>query len=399
MLHKKITDLCFTPLRNVGMSKFFMMTLPVFIGLVLLFVNPAKLDGGDFMAIAWNPGQELLAKGALDVAYPYPLWTVVVMIPFVIWPPQVGILLWFTCNLVMLAASLAILIPLFDWKVSPFTLFVIVALTLYFPPVLYGLWYGQLTIFALLMFALTVHFFLREQWTGLGIVLGLSFIKPHVMILLAGLLLLLSLWHRRWQTLFAFGAIILTLILISLPFISSPAQIVGGGISSHLSTYVKLSSTLWGLCLSLGVSWIVPLFIALGLTAWVGWLWFPFLRSGEIPERRVLFLFSAAVIINLIIIPYGWLYNLCLLLLPLGYSISLALKAKKRQQLIWLAALFMIMHPLMLFLLVINQARHSYEIISVLALFVIMTVLEYQMTGAKLMAVFSDAGLLSEIET
>lgn len=371
-------DVVFKPIRNPGILKLFLFIAPLLTGILLLFINPVELESGDFMAIAWIPGQELLANGAVSADYPYPLWTLVVLAPFIIWPLKTATLLWYACNLLMLAASLATFISLFEWEISPIVLLAIVALAGYFPPVLYGLWHGQLTIFLLLILALSARFFLREQWTGLGIVLGLSFIKPHMLILLAGLLLLLSLMRRRWQTLLGFGATILTLVIVSLPFASSPAQIIGSQIGSHLTTYINLSSTLWGLFLSLGFPWPVPFVTSLGLMACVGWLWFPLLRGAEISSDRVVFLFSTAVITNLIVIPYSWLYNLILLILPLGYSISLALRVKNRMRLAWLTALFTIMHPLMLLLLILNHAFHFYQIIPALALFAIMLWLERQ---------------------
>ncbi len=375
-------DKFFKPIRNPSLLNLFVFIVPVLAGALLLFINPTNLTG-DFVTIAWNPGQELLTKGSVDANYPYPLWTLVALMPFVILPFKVATFLWFICNLLMLAASFAIFLKIFDLEVSRFALFLIIILVGYFPPVLYCLLYGQLTIFSLLILILTTLFFLRGQWTWLGIVLGLSFMKPQVMILLVGILLLVSLWHRRWQTLLGFGATILIMTLVSLPFTSSLAQIVGGGISSHLETYIRLSCTLWGLFLSLGISWLVPFLISLGLLVWVGWAWLPLFGSAEISSDRVLFLVSAAVIINLAVIPYSWLYNFTLLLFPLGYSFSLALKVKNKMRSVFLATLFLIMHPLILFLLVINNDQHSYQIISALALFVIMLMLEFQMPLLK----------------
>jgi hypothetical protein len=231
------------------------------------------------------------------------------------------------------------------------------------------------------MLALATYLFLRQRWTWLGIVVGLSFIKPQVMILLAGLLLLWSLWRRHLQTLLGFSGIMTVLVLISLPFISFPGQIIGGGIGSHLTTYIKSTSTLWGLFLSLGISWVVPAVISIVLITWLGWIWLPFLRGRVISSNRILFLFSATTMVNLILVPYSWMHSLVLLLLPFGYSFALALRMITKVRFTWLILLFVIMHPLMLGLFIaLSGSTHTqaYQIIPALALLPTMVFLEFQ---------------------
>lgn len=375
--------------RTIQNMYFFKLVLFVAILLTVIlfiFIDPRSLDASDFMLVAWNPGKSLLQTGSVYADYPYPLWTVVVMLPFTIWSPTVSMLLWFICNLFMLAASLVLLIRLFEWNMSPIFFVTIVLISGYFLPVLTSLWLGQLTIFSLLILLLTAYMFKAQRWGWLGIMLGLSFIKPQVMILVAGLLLLWALWQRRWKILLGFGAVIIFLTLISLPFITSPGQIIGGGISSHLATYIQKTSTLWGLFLNLGTSWLIPLMISLALMAWLGLIWLPFLRGKEMSSKRMLFLFSAATLVNLMAIPYSWMHNLTLLLLPLGYSLSLALKIKSSARFIWLTLLFVIMHPLMFGLFVAFSKfdhKQAYQIISALALLPIMIFLESQTTSER----------------
>ena len=376
----------FQPIRNPGFFKLFLVTIPLVAGILFPFMSPGKLDASDFMLIAWNPARELLTTGSIYANYPYPLWTVLVMLPFTIWPPQTAMILWFICNLLMLAASLALFISVFDWEISPVLLALVISLSTFFLPVMTSMWLGQLTIFSLFILSLTVHLFLHQRWTWLGIALGLSFIKPQIMILLAGLLLLWALWQRRWQVLWGFGAVILLLVLISLPFIASPGQIIGGGIGSHLMTYIQRTSTLWGLFLSLGISWIVPLVISLALMAWLGWIWLPLLRGAEMSSNQVLFLFSTATLVNLMIVPYSWMHNLALLLLPFGYSLALTLKIKGGARLVWLGLIFMIMHPLMLILFITLNGpdlTQAYQIIPALALLPTLYILDLQTTPQR----------------
>lgn len=369
----------FQPIRDAGFFKLFLMALSLAVGMSYIFINPSNIDASDFLLIAWNPAQELLATGSVFADYPYPLWTVIVMLPFTVWPPKVAMIVWLACNLLMLAASLALLVPLFDWELSPLLFTLAISLSVFFLPTLTSMWLGQLSIFSLLILALTVHLFLHQRWAWLGVVLGLSFIKPQVMILLAGLLLLWALWHHRWQVLFGFGGVIAVLVLISLPFISSPGQIIGGGISSHLGTYILRTSTIWGLSLSLGSSWVIPAAVSLGLLVWLGWVWLPVLHEREPSRRQVFLSFSAAILVNLIALPYSWMHNLTILLLPFVYSFSMALKAKDPARAGWLAILFLIMHPLMVGLFVAFSGRdhtQAYQVIPALAVIPVMILLE-----------------------
>lgn len=373
------TPLLFRPISTPGFPKLFLIVLILLTGVISIFIRPGNLDASDFMLIAWEPGQELLKTGSVGANYPYPLWTVLVMLPLVIWTPKTAMLLLFICNMLMLAASLTLFMMIFDWALTPALLALTISLSGFFLPVLSSMWLGQLTIFSLFILALTLYCYLQNRAVWLGVVLGLSFIKPQIMLLLAGLLLLWALSQKKWKVLWGFGAVMLALVLISIPFISSPAQIIGGGILSHLTDYILVTSTLWGLTLTLGWSWFIPLAISVALLLWVGWLWLPLFRGRSPSANRAIFIFSAAVIVNLIVIPYSWMHNLALLLLPAGYSLSLILKLEGRARLLWSALLFIIMHPLMvgLFLLfTIPDTTQAYQIVPALFLLPMMIFLE-----------------------
>ena len=103
----------FQPMGMPGFPKLFLIVLMVLMGAISIFIHPGNLDASDFMLIAWEPGQELLKTGSVYANYPYPLWTVVVMLPLVIWTPKTAMLLLFICNMLMLAASLTLFMMVF----------------------------------------------------------------------------------------------------------------------------------------------------------------------------------------------------------------------------------------------------------------------------------------------
>jgi hypothetical protein len=371
----------FQCIRNERFIKFFLGSIPLLAVILFAFMIPNPRMTSDFSMIAWDPGQELLATGSVSADYPYPLWTVVVMLPFSIWPLQIALVIWSICNLLMLAASLAILFLLLGKDISTFLFVLLVSISGSFLPVITSIWLGQLSIFLLFILVLTTYLFLNKKWTWLGIILGLSFIKPQIMILLVSLVLLWAAWHRRWQTLLGFIGIITFLSLISLPFITNPGQIIGGGIGIHLTNYIRQTSTIWGLFLTLAIPWFVPMIVSIALLVWLGIIWWPFLRGREMAFNQVFFLFSFAILVNLITIPYSWMHNLTLLLLPFAYCLTLIRKVKSKARFYWLILLIIVIHPLMLGLFIaLNGPTHTeaYQIIPALILIPTIYYLEIQ---------------------
>jgi hypothetical protein len=153
-------------------------------------------------------------------------------------------------------------------------------------------------------------------------------------------------------------------------------QIIGGGVASHLETYIRLTATLWGLMLNLGVSLVFPVVITIFIILWVGCIWLKFIRDTKTSKDKVLFLFSVAILINLIFIPYSWMHNLALLLLPFGYSLSLVLQVKNKIRYSLLAFLLFLMHPLPILLYLAFGGAQSYQIILALILLPTMIALE-----------------------
>ena len=88
-------------IRQTRFLKYFLGSLPLLTAILFVFMIPSRLATSDFTMIAWTPGQQLLATGSVSANYPYPIWTALVMLPFSVWPVQVGMALWAICNLLM----------------------------------------------------------------------------------------------------------------------------------------------------------------------------------------------------------------------------------------------------------------------------------------------------------
>lgn len=381
----------FQPIRTPSFLKLFLFILVLLVCIVFIFIRPDNLEQSDFMLIAWYPGQQLLHTGFVDANYPYPLWTVIVMLPLVVWAPKTAMLLMFVCNMLMLSASLTLFVLIFKWELSPVLLVLYVFISVLFLPVLSSLWLGQLTIFSLLILMLILYFYLNKRWGLLGFVIGLSFIKPQVLLLLAGSLLFWSLWKKQWMVWRSFIIVIASLVLASIPFVSTPLQIIGGGINGHLETYIRETSTIWGVFMGLGQTWVLPFLISFALLIWLAWEWLKFVFGITGKYISPVNLFLLTVIINLIVIPYSWMHNLILLLPSLGYFFTSILKSQVRQKNIWIAFLFFIMYPLpiILFIVFMNLTTvQIFQIVPVLILLPFILFFEYYYS----LNLFPDAG-------
>jgi hypothetical protein len=343
------------------------------------------------MLIAWSPGQQLLAGHTVDINYPYPLWTVVVMLPFAIWSPKVAMLLWFLTNILMLATSICILIELLSGSISPLRLVLVVAAVGFFFPVLTSIWLGQLTIFSLLVLIMIPYAIMRQQWWQVGIYLGLSLIKPQVTILVTVAVLAWALWTRRWRIIAGFGCVMVLLVVIALPFASSLRQIIGGGVDNHLFLYLDKTSTLWALCLTLQSSWALPMAISIALLIWLGYLWLPLFRR-DISFDRVTFLIALTTVVNLLIIPYSWMHNLLLLVFPAGYGLACAWRLSCIGRSLWSIVLIALMHPFFLliyFTLTLSSNSQAYQIIPAVILLPMLFIIQWQVDNHSMRLPFT----------
>lgn len=321
------------------------------------------------MLIAWQPGRQLLETGSIDPDYPYPAWTVVAMLPIIIWEPYTSMIIWYICNLIMMGVSIVVFIRLMGWEIPLYFYPIFVILIPFFLPVLSSFWLGQLTIFSLLMLVLAAYSLKNRHFSWLGLVLGLSFIKPQLAAPLAGFLLLWALIHRRWSTLIWFGVVIGALVIISIPAVESPMQIIGGGINSHLNTYIDEGSTLFALFAINKISLWIPTMISAVLAGWLFYIWIPALRNPE-PAGNYLYLFSATVMVNLIILPYSWLNNFALTIFPYGYGLMMAAKFNLRARAYSFLAFLAIMYPITMvmfqYFYFFGKKTQAYQIVPVL---------------------------------
>lgn len=360
--------------------------LPAFlfalIGLIIAsFLMPTvDFRARDLRLIVWEPGQEFLTTGAVNMGYPYPLWTLALMWPLVYLPLETSAQIWLVCNLTLLALCVVLIFKVLNWPQQPVALASTGFMVGTYPAVFLGLRAGQVVFVSLITLLALVWAVRQERWGIAGALIGFALFKPQMLALVGAGLMGTALLQRRWRAPVAFGIVLVLLVLIGAPLASEPRQIFGGGIGEHLLLYIGRSSTLWGLSITtLSPSLLPPAIVSVALGVWVVGAWLMAVRAGQFQER-MLYLIALATTINLLIVPYSWSYNHVLMLLPLAYAVNLAWKIPTYRRWIWLLALLAaylipgIMHEQFS----LPSHNDSYPVVGVLVTLPLLVILENQ---------------------
>ena len=333
----------------------------------------------DFLLVAWDPGRQLLDRGFVDLTYPYPLWTPVLMLPLVLWSPAIGAELWLICNLLMLAISITTIIRLMEWPYDFSTVAIASLLVGVYDPIFTSLWLGQLVFVSLIALVLLVRALQSSRWVGVGLLLAVSLIKPQVTILVILAVLGLAAWQRRWAVFATFAAVVGLLVALAAPFAVVPRQIVGGGVGEHLTTYLAHTSTLWGLMLTLIPNFLVlPALVSCVLLVWIIYLWIHALYTGQ-SAKRIIYLIVITTVVNLLIVPYSWSYNQAILVFPFAYAIDRAWRLHGFARIGWFVALFALIYPatqLIYRILTVPHQSDVYQIIPVVLFLPLIVILQ-----------------------
>lgn len=367
----------FAKTRHSSVSDYFLCSaVSIMLNSMIFFWFKAghAASGSDFALIAIQPIEQLRRDGAIGLDYPYPLWTPLLLAPFVLAFTEHATQLWIFFNIILLSCSVVLLAHLLNWKhklraTSLFT----VALLLY-QPVFTSLWLGQLVFLSLSILTLTIWAIRARQWTTAGVMLGLGLIKPQVTFLISAAVFGNALWHRNYKLFAGFGVTALSLIALSAPFALHVRQIFGGGIGDHLELYLAHTSTLWGLLLTTTGSLAAPAVICAALLLWIAHVWLQSTRSKTL-EQDILFLASVTLIVNLLTIPYSWSYNHALLALPMLVSIYEARALSTRGRLIFAISIVWSLYVLPPYIhasLTLPYESDVYQVIHVLVFMIIL---------------------------
>jgi hypothetical protein len=259
--------------------------------------------------------------------FPYPPWYALPSLPLALLPIDVAAHLWLELNLAMLVLSVWLLSD--GW--GAIKRLAAIPASLFFLPVLGGLYVGQYSFPVLLGLALAVYALRHERPFWLACALALLTFKPHLG-LPAVLAVSLYLWARRFESFprRALGWIgLIGLCLFAGGYLADPAWPVNylhslaeyggnaGVLSCELCASLSVTVVRWAGVTGLrGSLWVAGV-LALASLGILVWKWRAFSSSPEC-------LLSVLVCLTLLTSPYLLNYDYLLLLIPMAFLAGVA---------------------------------------------------------------------------
>jgi len=241
-----------------------------------------------------------------------PPWLLVILLPYASLPYRTGEWLWFLTSIILVFTS-----SIWVWRTScpkaelpGKMIWLGPILAFLFSPTLVALMAGQINVLVYFGLAFFLIMILQEKDVLAGMGLALTFVKPHLVYVTVPFLLLALAANRRWRVWLGFGGLLLA--LTSITFVLRP---------SFLSDY----SLLWSRFDLL--NWETPTLGGI-LTAVFGWSWSKWMGIVILPVSLIFLwplrqkfswpvLVSLTLLISVSTAPFGWGYDVIVLLVPL----------------------------------------------------------------------------------
>jgi hypothetical protein len=290
-----------------------------------MLVGPFQPPIYDFAQIIWHPARQIIEHGSVAPGYPYPLWTPLLFLPFGLGTLEFGAILWLWFSLCCIAVATVSLMRVLHW---PRLLAPVLGIAMVNQDrLVVGLLAGQVVIVVLLALVLLLWAVQKQRLFTTGALLAFALIKPHLVFLLTIGFLSWAVWYKQWRILGGYATIAFLLVAVSLPFAQSPLQVFGGGIPYHLQHGMHVASTLWGLGLHIAPRQLwLPAALCTLLLLWLVRVWYRVIRCNSL-SSRALEIVAVTTVVNILILPYSWSYNLTLLVIPVSYLIDYYWKA------------------------------------------------------------------------
>lgn len=323
-------------------------------GMYEMLTGPARYNNRDFMSLfaggkailrgldpydpaVWNPLRaELGSTWMPDDRTPFPLWTLLLVLPFAALDLGWAAAAWLAFSLCVLGGGLFLLIQAYYDKPLPVGEFALVALfTFTYRAVLVSMNNGQITFLLFFVLALFLWLVRRERPFLAGITLSFVILKPNAFVLFVPAFGLWLLWRRRWHVVAGVVAGGLGMLLVSW-------LVLPGWLSEWLNVTGKtevtaITPTVWGLAYEIWPEWWAALGIVfvVGVTAVLGLIIY---RQPTLTETEVM---PLALIGSLLTTPYAWVYEHLLLLIP-SILIFLAIQRRGTAAFVWLLLVFVL---------------------------------------------------------
>jgi hypothetical protein len=264
----------------------------------------------------YDPKEMLRVERLVDSSMPLtimmwnPPWTMSLVMPFSLLDYRTASILWLLMHMFIVMASGGWLWHYYGGKTETACLVGLGALL--FPPGLIALGNGQITPFALGGFCAFLFMQERGRYIPAGVAASLTLIKPHLVYIVWGAILLWSIQRKQWGI--VIGAVLGTAGLMVAPLLLNPhiCHQYLAAVMNYPPDYY-LSPTL-GSLLRLVIGWekwwpqFFPNLIGI---AWLTWYWIP-RRHGWKWKNDLPVILTVSMLTS----AFGWLFDLVLFLIP-----------------------------------------------------------------------------------
>jgi hypothetical protein len=228
---------------------------------------------------------------------------------------------WLIVNLVIVTVVSLMLVGVYHPTQSIRYKFVSVLFALLFPPVISGLYMGQIAFLVLLGLTASIYFIKKGDWFWAGAALILTTIKPHLVILAVIYLIIHMAQERQfkgWAGLLTAG-----LACLGLLFLFRPAWINDLVGLSSIAPVNWATPTIGGMLSSMRITESARYLIFLALPL-------PFVLAWQRQKFPMEFSVALLTLITIPVTFFGWNYDQCMLLIPIALIFSWLAEINKR---------------------------------------------------------------------
>jgi hypothetical protein len=253
-----------------------------------------------------------------QVAFAYPLYVSLLVLPFSFFPYPQAQALWMSTLILLTLTAVVIMVQTLDWKLSLAGLVTLSLWCVFFYPTARSILLGQFSLVVVALLTLALWAMQRGHPVLAGFCLALSTVKPQMVFLVIPFLLLTALRWKNHRLVAAFLAPMTALLLVSFLVLPTWLRSFIAGLSryqAYTSIYREGKSPLGVLISYLlpseATSWVTVL-ICLALVGYLAYVWAKALvADGD--TSQALFL---TVILTLLVPAETGTSNQVLLLLP-----------------------------------------------------------------------------------
>lgn len=249
---------------------------------------------GDFVIKTWNPP-----------------WLLSLLLPYTFFSFDRAAWLWFITNITLVfTAGIVAWLAMAQTENGRKWAWLGALSSVIFAPALTALYMGQVNTLVFFGLAMTLFFHQKERSGAAGVALSLTMVKPHLVYITIPILMLRALLKKDWRFIFGFTGSLL--LLSNITFILRPSFLIeyfGSVDDGNLLNWVTptlggyLKATLgWHQADLMGVV-VLPIMLI--------WWW--------VNRHKINFneLVQISLLISVITAPFGWGYDVIVLLIPL----------------------------------------------------------------------------------